>query len=168
MKRFLFIFIAAGLTGNIANSQSVQLSPTVIASAGGYGEGTDINLSWTLGEIAVSTLQGNNMVLTQGFHQPINKIDDALLVDPIRWQVVAYPNPVDNELLVQFDLPEPEDFIIELQDVTGRITSQEQFKGVYQGDIVPIDMTGYKTGVYFLRITTKDREQVRVISIRKR
>ena len=53
---------------NFSFSQS--LSPTLISSAGAYAAAGDITLSYSLGEIAVTTLTTDNLVLTQGFHQP--------------------------------------------------------------------------------------------------
>ncbi len=51
------------------NAQSV--SPQVVASGGDYFEGSSVSLSWTLGEIATETLSNGNIILTQGFQQPI-------------------------------------------------------------------------------------------------
>lgn len=166
MKKRLTLLIGTMLAFQVLSAQSIELSPTVIASAGNYAEAGGISLSWTLGEIAVSTLTGGDLILTQGFQQ---SFDDGtgFNLDPIKWQIFAYPNPVENELKIQFDVPEPSDFLIEIQDVTGRILSQEQFKEVFPGDVIPVEMNSYKTGVYFFRVSTTDRKQVRVISVRK-
>ncbi|MBN2174991.1 MAG: hypothetical protein JW731_12730 [Bacteroidales bacterium] len=53
-------------------SQSV--SPQVVSSAGDFFEGTNVSLSWTLGEIATETLSNGNVILTQGFQQPFSVI----------------------------------------------------------------------------------------------
>ena len=166
MKKRLTLLFATMLAFQVLSAQSIELSPTVIASAGNYAEAGNISLSWTLGEIAVSTLSGGNLILTQGFQQSFDN-GTGFNLDPIKWQIFAYPNPVENQLNIQFDLPEPSNFIIEIQDVTGRILSQEQYKEVFPGDVIPIAMNSYKSGVYFFRVTTSDRKQVRVLSIRK-
>ena len=170
MKKLFTLFAAVVLTAPLAFGQ-IELAPTVIASAGNYAEASDgsISLSWTLGEIAVTTLTSNdgNLILTQGFQQSKLLGTGRLDLDPIDWQIVAYPNPVSDELNIQFDVLEPTDFWIEIQDVTGRILSQQQFKEIHPGDIIPVSMNSYKYGVYFFRIFTPDRQQMRVISIRK-
>jgi hypothetical protein len=166
MKKNLQLLIAAIFICQVAFSQNVELSPSVIASAGNYSESGDISLSWTLGEIAVSTLQQGELMLTQGFQQAFLK-DVGFNLDPIEWKIIAYPNPVKDKLQIQFDLMEPADFFIEIQDVSGKLLSQEQFKGVLPGDVIPVEMSSYKYGVYFFRISTSNREQVRVISISK-
>lgn len=166
MKNILLLITGALLTGQLVMAQSVQLSPTVIASAGNYSEADGISLSWTLGEVAVSTLSNGNLVLTQGFQQSFLE-DVGFSMDPILWQIIAYPNPVTEQLRIQFDVPDPTDFRVEIQDVTGRLMSQEQYKQVFPGDVIPVDMASYSEGVYFFRISTADRKQVRVISITK-
>lgn len=168
MKKRFPLFFAMLLAGFTVFSQDIQLSPTVIASAGNYSESDNISLSWTVGELAVTTLEAGDFILTQGFQQ---SYDDGVIgfeYDPIRWQINAYPNPVQNDLMIQFDLFETREFLIEVQDVTGRILSQEQYKEVFPGDVRQIDMSGYKSGIYFFRISTPDMEQVRVLSIRKK
>ncbi|MEX0986310.1 MAG: T9SS type A sorting domain-containing protein [Bacteroidales bacterium] len=166
MKKNLPIIIAAVFYCQLAFSQNVVLSPTVIASAGNYSEAGGISLSWTLGEVAISTLQGGDIILTQGFQQAFDG-NVGFNIDPIKWQILAYPNPVSDQLRIQFDMPETNDFIIEIQDVTGRIISQEQYKEVYPGDMIQVNMSSYQYGVYLFRISTTNRTQVRVISISK-
>lgn len=165
MKK-LFTLVAAVFVASQMSFGQIELSPTVIASAGNYAEAGGISLSWTLGEIAVTTLEQGDLILTQGFQQSY-KLPDGIDLDPVDWQIVAYPNPVDNELKIQFDVLEPTDFWIEIQDVTGRVLSQKQYKEIHPGDIIPVSMNTYKYGVYFFRVFTPDRQQMRVISIRK-
>lgn len=169
MKKLISLFVAIFLTSSIGFSQVASLSPSVIASAGNYSEAGNISLSWTLGEIAVSTLTEGNLILTQGFQQSYLDGGDTTGIDlnPIDWQILAYPNPVRDELKIQFNLIEPTDFWVEIQDVTGRMLSQKQYKEIHPGDIIPVSMSTYKYGVYFFRVFTPDRQQMRVISIRK-
>lgn len=165
MKKLFTLFAAVVLASQFTFGQ-IELSPTVIASAGNYSEAGGISLSWTLGEIAITTLEQGDLILTQGFQQSY-KIIDGIELDPIDWQIVAYPNPVTSELKIQFDVLEPTDFWVEIQDVTGRVLSQKQYKEIHPGDIIPVSMSSYKYGVYFFRVYTPDRQQMRVISIRK-
>lgn len=149
------------------NAQEISLEPSVIASAGGYAENGNISLSWTLGEIAVTTLYGDNMILTQGFQQPYTLGTSINLNDNVDWNIKAFPNPVRSELKIEFDLNKGDDFWIEIQDVTGRTIQLKQHKEVQSGDIITVDMSEFKYGVYFFKIFTPDRKQMRVLSIRK-
>lgn len=166
MKKILPIIIVAAFLGQQAFSQNIELTPTVIASAGNYSEAGDISLSWTLGEVAVTTLQKGEIMLSQGFQQSFLK-DVGFAADPIKWQISAYPNPVQDKLWIQFDLPETTDFSIEIQDVNGRLISKETYRQVIPGDVVQVDVSAFNYGVYFFRVATADRRQTRVISITK-
>ena len=166
MKKILTLLTGAFFLVQFINAQ-VTLAPTVIASAGGYAENGNISLSWTLGEIAVNTLYSDNLILTQGFQQPFTLGTSINLNTEVDWNIKAYPNPVKNELKIQFDLKQTDDFWIEVQDVTGRVIDLQQHKEIHPGDIILVNMSEYKVGVYFYKIFTPDRKQVRVLSIRK-
>jgi hypothetical protein len=77
MKRLLTIIFICCLSTTWAQS----LSPTVIASSGGYFEGTNASLSWTLGELATETLDNGSNILTQGFQQPVEGIAIGIDLD---------------------------------------------------------------------------------------
>jgi len=148
------------------SAQDYILSPSVVASGGGYAEGDNISISWTLGELAVTTLTGSDMILTQGFQQPFD-IDVGIDKNEVHWGISVYPNPVGDELQIRFDIETQGDFFIEIQDITGRLIRQEQHRQVNPGDIVRINTTDYIHGVYFLKVMTTDRQQVQVTSLRK-
>lgn len=166
MKKIIPIVLVAAFISQQAFSQNIELSPTVIASAGNYSEAGEISLSWTLGEVAVTTLQQGEIILTQGFQQSFLK-EVGFASDPIKWQIAAYPNPVQDKLWIQFDLPETKDFSIEIQDVNGRLVSKEEYTQVTPGDVIPVDVSAFSHGMYFFRVTTTDRRQTRVINITK-
>ena len=144
----------------------VTLAPSVISSGGGYGENGNVSISWTLGELAVTTLTGSNIILTQGFQQPFD-IGVGFKKDEVNWDISVYPNPVGDELRIRFNIQKPGDFLLEVQDVTGRLIGQELRKQINPGDVVILNTSAYTNGVYFLKILTPDRQQVQVTSLRK-
>lgn len=151
---------------SVAMSAQITLAPSVISSGGGYAEGDNISISWTLGELAVTTLTGGNMILTQGFQQPFD-VGVGIRKDKVNWDISVYPNPVGDELRIRFDIDKPGDFLVEIQDVTGRLISQVQHKQVNPGDIILLNTSTYTTGIYFLKVFTPGNQQVQVTSIRK-
>lgn len=54
------------------NASAQMLSPSVLATSGGYSAGSNASLSWTLGETIITTVQAGDNMLTQGFQQPEN------------------------------------------------------------------------------------------------
>ncbi len=166
MKRILPLICALHFFTVQTYAQSIELTPTVIASAGSYSEAGGISLSWTLGEIAVTSLSNGNIILTQGFQQSFLG-DVGLDVNPVNWKIAAYPNPVRDELKLQFELPEAKEFFIEIHDIYGRLVSQEQYKQIFPRDVIKVEMSSFMPGVYFFRVSTADLEQVRVLTITK-
>lgn len=166
MKRSALILILAFALFTGTQAQTMILAPTLLASAGGYGESDNLYISWTLGELAVSTLSGGNYMLTQGFQQSFG-LDVSAREKMSDLSIRAYPNPVNNELMVRFDVEDSNDYLLEIEDVTGRIMYQQSHKGVVPGDILKINTSLYSQGVYFLRILKSDLSQMQVISIRK-
>ncbi|MCA1746596.1 MAG: T9SS type A sorting domain-containing protein, partial [Bacteroidales bacterium] len=123
-------------------------------------------ISWTLGEVAVTTLQQGDIILTQGFQQSFLR-NVGFATDPIKWQIAAYPNPVRDKLRIQFDLSETTDFSIEIQDVNGRLISKKEYTQIIPGDVIQVDVSAFSDGIYYFRVATTDRRQTRVISITK-
>ena len=166
MKRPISFLLLMAVAAVSLNAQQIQLAPSVVSSGGGYFEGNDINISWTLGELAVTTLSGNDLILTQGFQQPFD-IDVGIEENQVNWGIFAYPNPVGDQLRIRFDIETTGDYLIEVQDVTGRLISQQQHKLVNPGDIILLNTSSYIDGVYFLKVLTPDRQQVQVTSLSK-
>ncbi|MFC2090580.1 T9SS type A sorting domain-containing protein [Bacteroidota bacterium] len=167
MKKVLISIVASLLFSFTGNAQDVVLSPTVIASAGSSSTAGDIHLSWTLGELAVSTLSEGAYILNQGFHQTYKSDIIGIDNEPIKWQINAYPNPVSKELKILFNVPEVTNFLVEIQDVTGKILYQQSYDKVYSEDIITVEMSSFAPGIYFFRISTSDRKQMRILPISK-
>jgi hypothetical protein len=67
MQKILIVLFASLAT---LQSPAQTLSPTVLATSGGYSSGGGYSLSYTVGETIVTTLQAGSYLLTQGFQQP--------------------------------------------------------------------------------------------------
>ena len=72
MKKLSFVFAMALVSLGIS---AQSLTPTVIASTGGFSSNANGSLSYTVGEMTmVQTFSANNNILTQGFQQPTNNV----------------------------------------------------------------------------------------------
>jgi len=167
MKRKILLFLLL-LPGFSLTWGQVQLSPTVISSAGGYAETTDISLAWTLGELAVSTLSTTGMILTQGFQQPFlldigNAIDDP----EFNWSVNAYPNPVSEVLNLRFNIDKTMDLQLELYDITGKKLFIKMLPSIMPGGRETLDFSGFREGIYILKITSEKQKVRKIYKIQK-
>ena len=105
-------------------------------------------------------------MLTQGFHQSFGL--DVGAGDRIPdLGIRAFPNPVENELFIRFDVNREGNYLLEIEDVTGRILYQQNHQNVGPGDILRINTAGFSKGVYFLRIMSSDLNRMQVTGIRK-
>jgi hypothetical protein len=101
-----FIIIAFAFLSFQAKAQQV------IASAGGYYEGENISLSWTLGEPVTETFSAGGVILTQGFQQPYNFYIHQILNIPAGWSgVSSYIDPMNKGVEGIF-APYESDFVI--------------------------------------------------------
>ncbi len=143
-----------------------QLAPSVVASGGQFDAMESLTVSWTIGELAVSTLTGENLILTQGFQQPLG-MGTGIVKTTFEGTIYVYPNPVANELFIRFDTERTGDYVLELKDVTGRILIQTLKKPIHPGDIIEMKTSHYPPGIYFLQIISSEGRQVYVRSIQK-
>ncbi len=87
-------------------------SQQVIASAGGYYEGQNIQMSWTVGEPITETFAAADLILTQGFQQPFNFFLTQMLNIPAGWSgVSSFVEPINKGVEGIFS-PFQNDFII--------------------------------------------------------
>lgn len=92
MKKFTVLLIVTLFAGAFAQVSAQQ----VVASAGGYYEGENISLSWTVGEPVIETFSGTNVILTQGFQQPYSFYLSQILNIPAGWSgVSSYVDPLN-------------------------------------------------------------------------
>jgi hypothetical protein len=88
MKRYLqLLILSCCYSGSFSllDAQTPPIKQDVISSAGTRFQSSTTALDWTLGEISVSTLQGNSAVLSQGFHQPKYLGVENWSVDPTKF-----------------------------------------------------------------------------------
>ncbi len=87
-------------------------SQEVIATAGGYYEGENFSVSWTLGEPVTETFTGADVILTQGFQQPYSFYFHQILTIPAGWSgVSSYVDPM-NKGVEDIFAPYVDDFVI--------------------------------------------------------
>lgn len=142
-----------------------QFSPQVIATTGGYRATNGIQLSWTLGEIATTTLGNNGLILTQGFHQPLESLPSSVAVSRSGEQrLMIYPNPAHDYLSVRAVGGGSELIHVELSGMLGdrRIEAEGE-------DDVRLNISELPSGTYLVRIQGErgERPETHLITIRR-
>jgi len=135
----------------------------VVASAGSHGTGTNVQLSWTVGETVIETFTGSSAILTQGFHQSkllVTALDPLLLPG---LTLTVYPNPVSETLLLDFQGEIPQGISYHLYDIGGKVIRSgvvNQFPG-------KIGMEQCTPGTYLLKVLKNEQTPLKTFRIVK-
>lgn len=132
-----------------------QLTPTVIASTGGFSSNANGSISYTVGEMTmVQTFSANGNILTQGFQQPNDNVTGLIdLTKDEFGSFVVYPNPAVDNLWYGFQFPEEGKADIVLYDAIGQKISDVMHTSYDNGKIVEqLNVSAYAAGLYILTI----------------
>ncbi len=151
MKTHFLLIIAFLVTTLSVQAQSA--SPQVVAAGGGDYAGSDLLMSWTVGEAVIATLQTADTYLSQGFHQPDLMVTPVGEVDELEGYRV-FPNPVSQALAVELPEGNRAKQLI-LTDLTGRLM---QNWSISAGDReASLDVSRFASGQYVLTISADGR-----------
>jgi len=122
----------------------------LISSSGTSFQGTNYNISWSLGELAITSIGGSNYVLTQGFHQPIET--ETSVVPPIsqKLSIQVYPNPVRKMLQINWIKEHFQESILYLFSMEGQLLFTKVISQTENSFEIP--MSTYDPGIYILKI----------------
>ena len=149
--RKLLLILAVAVVPVAMKAQ--MLTPTVIASTGGFSSNANGSLSYTVGEMTmVQTFSANGNILTQGFQQPNDNITGLIdLTQDEFGSFVVYPNPAVDNMWFGFQLPEEGKVQITLYDAIGQKISDVYHTSYDNGKIVEqLNVSAYAAGVYML------------------
>ena len=126
----------------------------VVATSGDFYKNSYGSLSWTLGEVAIETLNETNFILTQGFQQSnltATAIDD-LQIPGI--ELTVYPNPTNSFLFIEVKTDKQRDLLLSLFDLNGKLILLKKITGSKQ----TVQMQNYKSAIYILQLTEGNKE----------
>ena len=136
---------------------------SVISTSGNSASNGDFILSWTIGEGVISTLEGNNIELTQGFHQPL--IIDVIAVgieDDLILDIIAFPNPTYDMVMLEGGDP-VSIYHIRVVDKLGRVLEQ---KSISFQELI-IEMGRYNNGTYLIEVVEDRTGKTKIFNIVK-
>lgn len=132
----------------------------VVSTSGDCFEKPSGSITFTLGECVTETFESGNVMLTQGFHQPVLKVTSIESVKTI--SVTAFPNPTSDILYLQINEESISGYYYELYDITGKQLSSE----LITKSITEIPFSNRSFGTYLLKIF-KDDKSVQTLKIIK-
>ena len=145
------------------NSFGQSLSNEVIGTTGDFYNGTSSSLSWTLGEVMVSSYESSGIMLTQGFHQTYISQNSSSINENGLFEVNVFPNPTSSITNISIK-DASEVFTIELYSLEGKLLFNDSFSG---GFIYSLDLLPFERGMYFIKLTGKSTGRNSSIKIQK-
>jgi Secretion system C-terminal sorting domain len=131
---------------------------TLISPSGATVGNATMSVSYSIGEIAITTLSDFDLAYTQGLQQPnFTKTVDECSPSAIE-VIVLFPNPVKDVINLQGQ------FNCFLQFSIQR-AGQAVKSGTFDGS--PINVSGLPTGIYFLHLMGKQTQYSRIIKFFK-
>ena len=136
---------------------------SITANSGGDFKMDGQQLSFTIGESFIQTVQGTSFMLTQGFHQPqlwvtaLNEFD----LSAINFKV--YPNPVIDRMWLELNKEIKNGCVYRLFDMHGRLLKEGNVKGLK----TEISLQQLVPSSYFLEILV-DKKSIKSFKILKR
>jgi hypothetical protein len=148
----------------VASAQ--HLSNQVIVPLGEVVSKEGIFYSHTIGETAVELFSSRGYNLTQGFQQPLIKFLPG--IKPTGNGVKVYPNPVIDNINVEFYGEQTGSFSITIINIGGTIVFSDRvsfMEGYWQ--IINIPVSTFSRGLYFVRVSGDDGIVSRTFKIEK-
>ncbi len=151
-KIFFLMFVFVSPHWMFAQS----MSPSVIASTGGFSSNANYSMSYTVAEMTmVQTFSAGANILTQGFQQPNDQI--LGLIDFTKDEFgsfVVYPNPVVDNLRFGFEFPETGKVSVLVYDVLGQKLEPTYFTEYINGKSTGgFDVSALASGSYYASLT---------------
>ncbi len=150
MKK-IYLLLSVAFTALGLNAQ--MLTPTTIASTGGFSSNANGSLSYTVGEMTmVQTFTASGNILTQGFQQPNDNITGLIDFTQDEFgSFVLYPNPAVDNIWFGLQLPESGRVIISLYDVLGQKMADVYNSNYDNGKVVEqTSVSSFASGFYML------------------
>jgi hypothetical protein len=133
---------------NSAYSQST--SPQIVSTAGETFQGTSIQIDWTLGELAITTMQSSSFQITQGFHQPNYILTSLDELPEAIGQIKIYPNPTSDLLEMNLIFDQKRNVQIQIFDIQGKQILEKHNEGQQISE--SISLVELPSGNYFIKV----------------
>ena len=149
----------------ISFSITALQAQSVNSTSGGNATGSGGSVSYTVGQIAYSSLSGSNGKVTQGVQQPyeISVVTTNANTKGINLECTVYPNPTKGLVKLIVETFDHENIRFRLYDINGVLLQDKKV----ENRETEISLENITSSVYFLKIINNNLE-VKVFKIVKR
>ena len=152
------VLLCLGLGLATANAQEAAVA------SGGNASGSGGSVSYSVGQIVYTTNSGSSGTVAQGVQQAyeisiVTSIDEK---DALKLNLLAYPNPTSDVLVLQISDFDSENLSYQLTDVNGKLIERKKITSKTES----INVLHLATAVYFLKVT-QDNSEIETFKIVK-
>lgn len=151
----------------IVTSQNIEPKKTSHATiniAGGDAVGDGGSMAYSLGQVFYVQIGDSEHSITEGVQQPIVIKPEIFPNKTREINLMAYPNPMTDHIIVAIKDYEDEELICQLFDMNGRILQTNKIENS-KTKIRPLNLP---SAVYLLKVTNRGGETVKTFKIIKR
>ncbi|MCP4123362.1 MAG: T9SS type A sorting domain-containing protein [Bacteroidetes bacterium] len=156
MKKYITIFfVVIPLVFTGLQAQTTSDKHDVVASAGDIYVAGDIQLNWTMGEVAIEVVKGFDHLITQGFHQGKFTMANAVSGGLSALEVNLFPNPSFDHVMIGINDFDQEIFIT-LFDIEGHIIVSENIAA--HDNMHKLDLQNLQANTYILQLSSANED----------
>jgi len=134
----------------------------VIATSGDYYENPGGSVSFTIGELAIQTLEGNGTILTQGYQQSLLIVTRVDEIEGIPYEIHVYPNPTTSSITLSYSGNDIPKLTYRLVGAAGKVLNN----GEIYDEITILQFEHLPPATYFLQVMDS-KKQVSTFNIVK-
>ncbi len=162
MKRLLLSFMTLGAI--VINAQSIERS--VIGSTGSTVDNGGVSVSSTVGEAVVTTHSVGSFMITQGYQQTEGAFS-SVEQEQVKVSYRLFPNPTKDISKLEFNAEGNNiNVTISVYGVDGKLV-YSMLINESCSEVVDLDLTKEKSGVYFVKIYNLNSEVLETIKLIK-
>ena len=137
------------------------LYPEVYSCFGGDIRTDAFQITWTGGEPLFETYVANETILTQGFNQTVQVIEEITFIEELNLHLSVYPNPASDYLVIQLNQEYKNGLSVRLVNIQGAGCGIFKFNS----STAVIDVSGLAPGMYYLQISDPDSNAMKTFKI---
>ena len=163
MKKVIFPFLIFILWSVEISAQKIY--PQILSSSGNSYQTNTMTIEWTLGELAITTINGPTSMITQGFHQPRYTITAIDELSQAIGKISVYPNPTSDEVHMTMTFDKIMSVQVRLTDSNGRLLWNKKYVGQNMDEST--SFRNLPNGNYFLSFSVKGKNFSQTFKIQK-
>jgi len=143
LKKLLIAFCVFGF-GTALQAQEV------VATGGDYNSNTSGSISYTIGELAISSYASGDLVLLEGFQPGGISLINAIDLSKVDFAITAFPNPVVAELKLQIKDTQGKGLKYQVFDINGKLLKQN----FIEADETTISFSEMEKASYIVKLSS--------------